>query len=545
MSYNAPAEWSYYLAMGWELPVTIIDLYAEMCLKFNGLPDKDGNRVFPTLLMAMDHYGLDSISAAEKHGMHELILRGNYMPEEKQEILSYCWTDVVALEKLFPAMLPSMNVYQAMQRGTYTRVVAAAEFNGIPIDVPVYEDLKAKWPEIKVGLAMAVEKKHGYGVYAAGRKGEVHWKVKAFEALVCRLGLDKVWPRTPKKTFMTSDQDDGGAEDRVFKTMAQRCPYLEPLRVTRKTLTTLRRFDLPVGADGRCRYYPRPWASLTGRNQPKTKEGNIYGLPKWARRLIKPEPGRALAYVDLRACEYGIQAALSRDPRMMESYKSEVDVYLRLAELAGVVPAGATKATHPRERMLYKVAQLAASYGQTAYGLAKNTGCTLQEAKTVHKNMERVYPRYFAWRERAAIGAECAKRMITPLGWSVPITKNTKPNFLLNFPIQGAGADILRAATTMMYDEGIRILAMVHDAVLIEDDIQNIERSAKIVQDCWRRASVSILRGFELDSDVEIVRHPDTFAPEDTDEFWNWLTELRQGVGVEQLELKEIAVSEE
>jgi DNA polymerase-1 len=331
---------------------------------------------------------------------------------------------------------------------------------------------------------------------------------------------------------MVADQDDAGAEDRVFKTMAQRCSYLEPLRVTRKTLTTLRRFDLPVGHDGRCRYSPRPWASSTGRNQPKTREGNIYGLPKWARRLIKPEPGRALAYVDLRACEYGIQAALSRDPRMMESYKSEADVYLRLAELAGAVPAGATKATHPRERMLYKVAQLAASYGQSPYGLSKNTGCTLAEAKRVHANMERVYSRYYSWRERTSLAAECARRMTTPLGWSVPIDAKTKQNFLLNFPIQGAGADILRAATTLMHDEGIRILAMVHDAVLIEDEIQNIERSAKIVQDCWRKASKSILGGFELDSDIEIVRYPDTFAPEDTDEFWNFLTELRQEICV-------------
>jgi hypothetical protein len=86
-------------------------------------------------------------------------------------------------------MLPSTNLYQAMQRGTYTRVVAAAEFNGVPIDVAVYEDPKAKWAEIKVGLAMAVEKKHGYGVYALDAKGRVHWKVKAFEALVCRLAI--------------------------------------------------------------------------------------------------------------------------------------------------------------------------------------------------------------------------------------------------------------------------------------------------------------------------------------------------------------------
>jgi len=267
---------------------------------------------------------------------------------------------------------------------------------------------------------------------------------------------------------------------------------------------------------------------LTGRNQPKPKEGYIYGLPKWARRLIKPGPDRALAYIDLRACEFGIQAALSRDPRMMESYKSEADVYLRLAELAGAVPAGATKATHPRERMLYKVAQLAASYGQTAYGFAKNTGCTIQEAEVVHKNMERVYSRYFAWRERAAIVAESTRRMATPLGWSVPITPKTKPNFMLNFPIQGAGADVLRAAATMMYDEGIKVLAMIHDAVLIESDTEAIDQSAKIVQDCWRKASKSILRGFELDSDIVIVRHPETFTPEDTDEFWNFLTELRQ-----------------
>src|SRR5262249_1197873 len=105
----------------------------------------------------------------------------------------------------------------------------------------------------------------------------------------------------------------------------------------------------------------------------------------------------------------------------------------------------------------------------------------------------------------------------------------TKPNFMLNFPIQGAGADILRAAATMMYDEGIKVLAMIHDAVLIESDTETIDQSVKIVQECWRKASKSILRGFELDSDVEIVRHPETFAPEDTDEFWNCLIELRQG----------------
>ena len=45
-----------------------------------------------------------------------------------------------------------------------------------------------------------------------------------------------------------------------------------------------------------------------------------------------------------------------------------------------------------------------------------------------------------------------------------------------------------------------------------------------------RKASASLLNGFELDSDVEIVRHPKTFVPEDTEEIWSLLTELRRKI---------------
>jgi DNA polymerase family A len=533
VSYAAPAEWSYFLAMGWELPLSIIDLFAEMSLRLNGLKDEKGRRFYPSLLMAMDYYGLDALSAAEKHGMRELILRGDYSSQEKKEILDYCWSDVVALERLLPVMLPKMDAYGAMQRGAYTRVCAAVEFNGIPIDVPVYRDLKDKWPAIKAGLAMAVEERYDYGVFVRNKKGSVTWNEKGFQALVYRLGLQDVWPRTELGKLRTSDSDKGADEEKVFKTMAQQCPYFEPLRVARKTLTNIRKFDLPVGADGRLRYNPMPWASLSGRNQPR--QGNIFGLPKWARRLIRPEPGAALAYIDLRACEFGIAAGLSQDPEMLESYVSSADVYLRLAHLAGAVPKSATRDSHPHERALYKVAQLAASYGQTPYGLAKSTGCSIQKARIVHENLRKVYQRYFRWIDHEAIKAEVRKRMESPLGWSVPVHAQTVPNFLFNFPIQSAGADILRAATTLMLDEGVRILALVHDAVLIEDSIQSIEQSVKVVQDCWRRAAASILNGLELDSDVEIVRYPETFAPKGTEEFWNLLTDLRRKANGEEL----------
>src|ERR1019366_1809318 len=45
VAYQAPAEWSYFLAKGWELPTNIIDLYPEYRLVVNGLFEQSGKRV--------------------------------------------------------------------------------------------------------------------------------------------------------------------------------------------------------------------------------------------------------------------------------------------------------------------------------------------------------------------------------------------------------------------------------------------------------------------------------------------------------------------
>ena len=70
----------------------------------------------------------------------------------------------------------------------------------------------------------------------------------------------------------------------------------------------------------------------------------------WVRGLIRPGPGTALAYVDYEQQEFGIAAALSGDPAMMDAYRSG-DPYLAFARQAGAVPAEATKQTHRDVRL--------------------------------------------------------------------------------------------------------------------------------------------------------------------------------------------------
>jgi hypothetical protein len=526
VSFSAPAEWSYFLACGWELPPTILDLYAEEMLLTNTQKDARGKRYIPTLLLTLAKYGLDAMTAAEKDEMRDLILRGHpFSDGERAAILDYCKEDVTSTAALLPAMLPYINVEEALLRGCFTRAVAWIEYNGIPVDRSAYERLARNWPELTSSLARRIEQEHAYGVYSQGKDGRMKWSEAGFGALIERIGLADEWPRTPSGKLSTADPGNRPDDEQTLKAMAQRNPYLEPLRQTRKFLTTLRHFRLPIGGDGRCRLHPWPWWTATGRSQPKGG-GFIFSLPAWARFLIRPGVGQALAYVDLVGAEFGIAGALSGDRGMLDAYRSHEDVYLRLAKVAGAVPPDATKKSHPDQRKLYKVGMLGAQYGQTAAGLSRNAGIPLRVAEKVHRDLRRVYRRYWRWSENAILRAEVSGRISTPLGWSMPVNKETPSTTLSNFPMQAGCAEIMRLAASLMVDEGLALCATVHDAVLIEAPIEQIDADVEVAKRCWARASEIVLDGFALDADAKVVRYPDAYYDEDGEEMWNRLQEV-------------------
>ena len=72
---------------------------------------------------------------------------------------------------------------------------------------------------------------------------------------------------------------------------------------------------MSVGEDGRNRASLRPFSSITGRNQPRSSE-SVIGLPSWLRGLVRPEPGKAVLYIDFAQQELAIAAALSGDEAM-------------------------------------------------------------------------------------------------------------------------------------------------------------------------------------------------------------------------------------
>jgi DNA polymerase-1 len=511
VAYYASAEFGCHLSLGWALPVHVLDLFAEFRNMTNGLPLTCGNG----LLGALAYFGLSSIETAEKEIMRDLALRGgDYNDEEKTALLDYCKTDVDALARLLPVMLPKIDLSRALLRGNYMKAVAQMEFNGIPIDLNMLARLRENWEQIQDDLILAVDEE--YGVYD-GRT----FKTERFSQYLARENI--AWVHLPSGALDLKDD--------TFKDMARVYPQLTTLRELRVSLSQMRVAALEVGEDGRNRTLLSPFQARTGRNQPSTTKF-IFGNSVWLRGLIKPAEGFGIAYIDWSQQEFGIAAALSGDKLMMEAYASG-DPYLAFAKQAGAVPADATKKSHKAEREQFKACVLAVQYGMGASSLALRINQPEIRARELLRLHQETYHVFWKWSDGAVDYAMLYNKLWTRFGWTIHTGSEPNPRFLRNFLMQGNGSEMLRLACCMIADAGIKICAPVHDAILIEAALDELDDTIERTKALMAQASSIVLNGFVLSSDAEIVRYPDRYSDERGVKMWQTVSDILARIGNE------------
>ena len=511
VSYAAPAEFSVFHALGWPAPARTLDLYVEFRACTNRLATPSGSG----LLGALVYHGLPAMDAVEKTAMRDLAIRGGpFTDDERRALLDYCAEDVNALGRLLPRMLPRIDLPRALLRARYGWAVAAMEHRGIPIDVPMFNHLRERWGEIQAELVAEVDAR--YGVYEG-----TTFKRDRFTAWLIANGIP--WPCLP-----TGQLD---MDDRTFRSMAKAYPIVSELRELRSSLGKMRLFDdLAIGPDGRNRTAIMPFRASTGRNQPSNAKF-IFGPSRWLRSLIKPEPGKALAYIDYGQQEFAIAAALSGDTAMMAAYRSG-DPYLAFGKQAGAIPPDGTKSTHKAERDRFKACVLAVQYGMGFESLADRIGQSPDVAKWLLKLHRQTYPTYWRWSESAVDRAMLLGRIETVFGWPIhvgPADGSVKPvnaRSLANFPCQANGAEMLRIACCLLVERGVELCAPIHDAVLIEGPADSIDEEVEKARAIMAEASRLVLGGFEVGTDVVVVRYPDRYVDEAGADFWNRVTRL-------------------
>jgi hypothetical protein len=314
------------------------------------------------------------------------------------------------------------------------------------------------------------------------------------------LGRNRIpWPRLPSGALALDDD--------TFKDMAKLFPAeVGPMRELRHALGQMRLNELAVSADGRNRVMLSAFRSATERNQPSNSKF-IFGPSCWLRSLIRPEPGRALAYVDWSQQELGIAAALSGDAKMA-AYTSG-DFYLTFAKMAGAVPADATKATHGRERDQFKTVALGVLYGLSGDGLARKLGEPTYRGWELLELHRRAFRRFWDWSDAVEERAILTGGLRTCFGWPVRVGKEANPRSLRNYPMQAGGADMMRLAACLATERGVAVCCRIHDAFLIEAAEADIDAETERIQAAMREASELVLPGFPLKTEAKVVRYPD------------------------------------
>jgi hypothetical protein len=312
--------------------------------------------------------------------------------------------------------------------------------------------------------------------------------------------------------------------------MAKAFPQLEALRQLRYTRDKLRRIKLAVGADGRNRTVLWPFQSKTSRTQPKASTW-IFSPAVWLRGLIKPGPGRAVAYIDFSSMEFQVGAAGAEDEHMLSLYATG-SPYIEFAKRFDQAPKDATKKTHEMVHERYKVGCLGAQYSMQFETLAQQLGVSSFVAHEMLNQHRGLLRKYWVWVEDWIARALDTGSMRTVLGWTCRtgiIEFNARS--IGNFPMQATSADILRVACIWAHRRGIRLCAPVHDAVLIEAPIGQIEADVALMREIMRRASRVVLNAspdgpYELRTDATIVRYPDQYSDKRGRQMWTEVLDL-------------------
>jgi hypothetical protein len=293
------------------------------------------------------------------------------------------------------------------------------------------------------------------------------------------------WPRTPTGQLSTDAE--------TLRAMGQRCPEAAEFCNAKVTLDQLKDFKLSVGDDGRNRCMLSAFKSKTGRNQP-SNSAFVFGLNAAFRSLIKPEPGRALVYLDFSGQEFAEAAYFSRDQNMIAAYETG-DPYSDWAHKAGAMPADGNKRTHPVVRAIYKRSSLGVLYSMGAPTLSSYVGVSVTRARELLRSHRETFPQFWRWSAAVQDAAVAAGELRTVFGWRMRVLPGIRAGTAANFPMQANGAEMLRLACCYAVNRDIPIIAPIHDAIMIEGPAEDIDDIAAEMAKCMIEASRVVLGG--------------------------------------------------
>ena len=270
-----------------------------------------------------------------------------------------------------------------------------------------------------------------------------------------------------------------------------------------------------IAEDGRIHSTFNQTITATGRIS--STEPNLQNIPvrmelgRLIRKVFVPEEGYVFLDADYSQIELRVLAHMSGDEMLIQAYREAQDIHRLTASQVFHVPFDEVTDLQRRNA---KAVNFGIVYGISSFGLSQDLSITKKEAADYINKYFETYPKIKGFLDGQIEMAKEKGYVVTMFGRRRPVPELKSSNFMqrafgervaMNSPIQGTAADIIKIAMNRVYkrltEEGLksRLVLQVHDELLIETKVEEIEEVSRILEEEMKGAAALTV---ELDVDM-------------------------------------------
>jgi DNA polymerase-1 len=224
-------------------------------------------------------------------------------------------------------------------------------------------------------------------------------------------------------------------------------------------------------------------------------------------------PGYQIIKADYSQIELRIVAEISGDRRMLNAYAKREDLHTLTASLITGKPLEEVTA---EDRRIAKSVNFGLIYGMgaaklQAYAEEKyEVFLTLDEAKEFRRRFFQAYSGVRRWHDsiRKTVYVKDIKQIRTIGGRRRRWAKKPRLSELLNHPVQGTSADMLKVAIARLFKllpkTGAKLIGVVHDEILLECPQTTLKRTSRILKKVMVESGEVYLQQVPVEVEVTI-----------------------------------------
>ncbi len=253
-----------------------------------------------------------------------------------------------------------------------------------------------------------------------------------------------------------------------------------------------------IQEDGKIHTTYNQTIAATGRLS--STDPNLQNIPmrtelgRKIRKVFVPSEGCLFLDADYSQIELRILAHMSDDKQLIEAYHMDEDIHRITASKVFHTPFDEVTSLQRRNA---KAVNFGIVYGISSFGLSQDLSISRKEAASYIEQYFQTYPSVKAFLDHTVEEAKEKGYVTTLFGRVRPIPELKSSNFMtrsfgervaMNSPIQGTAADIMKIAMIRVWRElknqGLksRILLQVHDELLVEAAIEEVDKVSEIIR---------------------------------------------------------------